>query len=313
MPTGAAYLFVSSRDSLFGDNSDTDANFQLVIGGPMADDVLVDFTTSDDTAVAAGDFTPVSGTASITAGFTTKTVAVQTTQDVTSEGNESFTLDLSNLQEPASLVDAQGLGTIIGDDLLPAVLVSDPFVTEGGDLTFTLSLNRVATTDAVIDFQTGDLTATAGADYTAAAGTATITAGTFSTNVVVSTASDTALEGTETVALDLTLVSGDVVLSESQGVGSLLDVTASVADTSVPEGNTATFTVSLSRSAVSDVTLDYSTIDDSAVAGSGFVATSGSVTIAQGTSSTTLAVATIDDAVDEQFESFTLRGQLETS
>ena len=209
MPTGAAYLFVSPRDSLFGDNSDTDANFQLVIGGPMADDVLVDFTTSDGTAVAAGDFTPVSGTASITAGFTTKTVAVQTTQDVAGEGNESFTLDLSNLQGPASLVDAQGLGTTIGDDLLPVVLVSDPFVTEGGDLKFTLSLNRVATTDAVIDFQTGDLTATAGAYYTAAAGTATITAGTFSTNVVMSTASDTALEGTETVALDLTLVSGD--------------------------------------------------------------------------------------------------------
>ena len=86
----------------------------------------------------------------------------------------------------------------------------------------------------------------------------------------------------------------------------------SVADASATEaaGAKVAFEVSLSRAfttAAHRVTVDYATSDGTAVAGSDYTTTSGTLTFAAGESSKTVNVPILDDAVDEGSETFTLR------
>ena len=82
----------------------------------------------------------------------------------------------------------------------------------------------------------------------------------------------------------------------------------SVADAEANEGAGASidFAVTLSRAASGTVTVDYATADGTATAGEDYTATSGTLTFAAGVLAQTVAVALLDDAVDEGRETFTL-------
>ncbi len=81
----------------------------------------VDYATANGTATAGSDFTATSGTLSFTAGGAlTQTISVTITGDTVTEGNESFTVSLSNLVNSsgtAAISDASGTGTITNDDI----------------------------------------------------------------------------------------------------------------------------------------------------------------------------------------------------
>ncbi len=79
-------------------------------------------------------------------------------------------------------------------------------------------------------------------------------------------------------------------------------------DASATEGGDATvdFTVTLSRAATDGVTVDYATSDGTATAGTDYAATSGTLTFAAGDTAKTVSVPVLDDAVDEEDETFTL-------
>jgi hypothetical protein len=86
--------------------------------------------------------------------------------------------------------------------------------------------------------------------------------------------------------------------------------TVSVNDVTVTEGNTgttdATFTVSLSYSADTDVTVHYATADGSATAGSDYTATSGDLVIPAGQTAGTVTVPVLGDRLAEPTETFAL-------
>ena len=71
-------------------------------------------------------------------------------------------------------------------------------------------------------------------------------------------------------------------------------------------GESATISVNLSKVASTDVTVNYSTTDGTAVAGSDYTSTSGTLTIAAGTSSGTITVPLIKDDTAEGPENFTI-------
>jgi hypothetical protein len=76
----------------------------------------------------------------------------------------------------------------------------------------------------------------------------------------------------------------------------------------VTEGNSgtinATFTVTLSAPAASNVTVDFATADGTATAGSDYQATSGTLTFTPGQTTQTINVAVIGDTTDEPNETF---------
>ena len=82
----------------------------------------------------------------------------------------------------------------------------------------------------------------------------------------------------------------------------------SVADTEVDEGPgaTADFAVTLDRSAQAEVTVDYTTEDVTAVAGSDYTAVSGTLTFAPGETAKTVSVTVLDDIHNDEGETFKL-------
>jgi Calx-beta domain/FG-GAP-like repeat/FG-GAP repeat len=82
----------------------------------------------------------------------------------------------------------------------------------------------------------------------------------------------------------------------------------SVSDATVTEGNSgtvnATFTLTLSKPTNADVTVRYDTANGTAMAGSDYTATSGTVTIPAGQTSRTFAVAVLGDRLAEPAELF---------
>ena len=67
------------------------------------------------------------------------------------------------------------------------------------------------------------------------------------------------------------------------------------------------FAVTLSRAAAETVSVDYATADGTAVAGADYTAASGTLTFAPGETAKTVAVAILDDAIDEGKEKFYFR------
>src|SRR5690606_14528511 len=81
--------------------------------------------------------------------------------------------------------------------------------------------------------------------------------------------------------------------------------TLSINDVTVAEGGTATFTVTLSAPSGLDVSFDWASANSTAVAGQDYTAANGvGVTIPAGSVTTTVAVTTSDDSLDELSEIF---------
>lgn len=108
---------------------------------------------------------------------------------------------------------------------LPLLAISDVSVFEGDSgtstMTFGIGLNAPAGVGGVsIEFTTADGTATAGSDYVANSGTATIAEGANSTTVTVTINGDTTSEADETYFLRATSVTG-ATISDGEGLGTI--------------------------------------------------------------------------------------------
>lgn len=90
--------------------------FTVAISTPAVDNTLVDYATSDGTAVAGVDYTAATGTLAIIAGATSATVTVDVAGDTAFEFDETFTLTLSNPVAAALGATASATGTITNDD-----------------------------------------------------------------------------------------------------------------------------------------------------------------------------------------------------
>ena len=96
------------------------ADFSVTLGRASSATVTVAYATSDGTAVAGDDYTETSGTLTFAPGETAKTVSVPILQDAHDEGEETFSLTLSNPSGGnAWLEDAEATGTIENDDAMP--------------------------------------------------------------------------------------------------------------------------------------------------------------------------------------------------
>jgi hypothetical protein len=84
---------------------------------------------------------------------------------------------------------------------------------------------------------------------------------------------------------------------------SVNDVTITESDSGT---STATFTLTLSSAAGVDSSVNYRTLDSSAIAGDDFIAKSGTVTIPAGRTSWTFTVSIVGDRIPEWTETFTL-------
>ena len=298
-------LSVSDASAAEGDA----VEFTVSLSAASAQQVTVEHATSDGTAASGTDYTADSGTLTFAANETTKTVSVATTDDSVDESDETFTLTLSSATN-ATLGDATATGMIEDDDSPPVLSVSDASAAEGDAVEFTVSLSAASAQQVTVEHATSDGTAASGTDYTADSGTLTFAANETTKTVSVATTDDSVDESDETFTLTLSSAT-NATLGDATATGTINDddeslPTVSVSDASADEGDAVAFTVSLSEASSQQVTVDYATSDGTATSGTDFTTESGMLTFAANETTKTVSVATTDDSVDEEDETFTL-------
>ncbi len=157
--------------------------FTLSLDRPSPFAGSADYATVSGTATAGSDYTSTSGTATFAANQITATVVVQSLHDELHEGDETFTLTLSN-PTMLSLGEAVGIGTIEDDDepWLRLSLAAAAISEDVGTTVATVTRNTNTGAQLVADLTSSDTTeAVVQATVTIAAGSSTAT---FAVNAV---------------------------------------------------------------------------------------------------------------------------------
>ena len=161
-----------------------------------------------------------------------------------------------------------------------------------------------------VDYSTAAGTAMSGSDYEAVAGTLTFAKNELSKTILIPVIGDRAAEFSETLFVNLKNAKGGAKIANSQAAVTILDnePRISINDLSQVEGQSGTsafnFTVSLSAAYDQPVTINYSTADGSAKAGTDFTAVSGSVVFAAGETSKTIPVLVNGNRLPESDRTF---------
>jgi large repetitive protein len=297
-----------------GNSGTTNAVFTVSLSAASGQTVSVQYATATgltNPATPGSDYTTTSGTLTIPAGQPSGTITVPVLTDQLLEADETFFVNLSNATN-GTITDAQALGTIVNDDPFPGLSINNVTVTEGSAASFTVTLSTAGTQDVTLDYATADGTATAGSDYTNTTGTLTIPAGQLTGTISVPTINDTTPENNETFVVNLTNVNNAVV-TDSQGQATLTsdDIPeVFVSDVSIREGNAGQrslfFTVALSEPSPFTVSVSYATAPGTAMAGSDYVTTSGTLVYTPGLLSRSVTVLTNAETVSEIDETFFL-------
>ncbi|NER23880.1 MAG: hypothetical protein F6J96_24880 [Symploca sp. SIO1C2] len=297
-----------------GDSGTLDATFTVSLSAASSESVTVEYSTADETAIAGLDYTAQSGIIIFNPGETSQTITIPVIGETIFESDETFIVNLDNPNN-ATVANAQGIGTIDNDDSLPELSIDNVTVTEGDsgtlDATFTVNLSAASSESITVEYTTADDTAIAGLDYTAQSGLLTFNPGETSQTISVPVIGETIFESDETFIVNLDNVNNATV-ANPQGIGTIDNDDSlpelSINSVTVSEGDSgtqnATFTVSLSAASSESITVEYSTADDTATAGSDYITKSGILTFNPGETSQTISVPVIGEAIFEENETF---------
>ncbi len=289
----------------------------VVRSGGAASGVTVQYATSNGSATAGSDYTPRSGTLSFGAGQTSRTFTVLILDDTAVESTETVNLTLRNPTGGATLrTPSTAALHILDNDSI--VQFSAPTYAHGESAGLT-SINVVRSgslgTTATVRYEISGGTATAGADYTAAAsGLLTFGPDVASRSVPITIVRDTLAEGPETINIVLSNPTAGMRLGPtSSAVLTIVDDDAAgriafstSAYTAVEGGSAAVITVVRTGGAASGVTVRYATSSGTATAGADYVSQSGTLTFPAGATTATFTVPIVDNSTTESNETVRL-------
>ena len=160
----------------------------------------------------------------------------------------------------------------------------------------TVNVSEPHSNAVTVDYRTANGTATAGSDYNAASGRLIFAKNEMSKTILVPVIGDRLPELDETFFINLQNAKAGARIGNGQAVVTIQDnePRISISDVQASEANSGTtpfdFTVSLSSAYDMPVTVNYTTTDGSAIAGTDYAATSGSVVFAPGETTKTIPV-----------------------
>lgn len=287
-------------------------SYTATLSGASTVDTVVGFSLGGTATVGSDYITPNPLSVTIPAGATSAPVPLVTLTDALFEGDETATVTLQPGNGYSVGAPATGSGTITDAQTAPTVSIGDAAtVTEGGALSYPITLGVASTVDTVINIGLGG-TATSGTDYTPPNPlNVTIPAGSTTASLSVATLTDTVYEGDETVVVSLLAGGGYNVGIPAAGSGTIADAqgepVASIADAvAVTEGGTLNYAVTLDV-ASSTATVITISLGGTATSGADYTPPSPlSVTILAGATTAALPIATLTDAVSEGDETVTV-------
>jgi hypothetical protein len=323
-PFPTATLTGPTAAILEGDIAGT-ATFTVTLDKAYTEIVTVDYTTVDGTATSADrDYQAKTGTLTFAIGETQKTITIGINGDARIEDDETFSVKLQNPQKLILPATTTASVTLTNDDFPTVSLYGDTASQLEGDqgkvaYGFTIILSEAATKPVTVTYQT--VTGTADAtDFEAVTTPVTVTfaPGETQKTIVVNALGDLTAEGDETFSVRLASPVNAKLGQALVGATILDDDTQPTPVISVVknggvliEGNTGTvaqtFTVSLSNASKQPVTVSYKTADDTALAGSDYVAVPATIlTFAPGETVKTVTVQVNGDLLPEAVETFAL-------
>ncbi len=304
-------------------------SFVVTRDGATANVVSVAWATAlVSGSASASDFTEVTATTlQFAAGDTTKTVTVNTTEDVINEPNETFEVKLSGAAKGAgdpgfapTISDDTGTGTITDDDDTPGritLTVDEDSFAENATATAVTVTAAVQGGTTFADVQTVAVrvsggTATSGIDYAAvpgftiaiAAGAASAT-GTFTLNPT----DDHLDEPDETLDVTGTLTGVRITTATLTITDNDDTPSFKVGDASAAEGEPLSFVVTRDGATANVVSVAWATalVSGSASASDFTEVTATTLQFAAGDTTKTVTVATTEDELHEGDETFEVR------
>ena len=289
--------------------STTTATFTVSLSAPSDLPTTVSYATSDGTGLAGADYTAVSGTLTFNPGQTQQTVNVNVAVAPRYDVSKTFSVRLSAATGARIATGGdQAAGTINNPNPLPALSIAGATVTASATSSttamFIVSLSAPSDLATTVAYTTADATALAGVAYTAASGTLTFRPGTTEKTISVTVAAAPQLSASETFSVQLSAASNASFASgQSEAAGTInkpcslpaFSISSAVVAASATSPTTAAFTVSLSAPSTLTTMVAYTTADVTALAGTDYTATSGTLTFTPGETEQTVVV-TVDAA-----------------
>lgn len=118
-------VFITSAAAVEGQTGVSELTFQVVLSRPGDQTIAVDYGTADGTAFAGVDYAPQAGTLTFAPGETSKAISIMVLGDLNHEADETVLVNIGGAAN-ATIGTAQGVGTIINDDVLiaPSVVMA---------------------------------------------------------------------------------------------------------------------------------------------------------------------------------------------
>jgi hypothetical protein len=319
-PASAALPRIKARavSVVEGNAATTTVRIPVTLSAKARRKVSARFRTVPGTA-GAGDFTARSGRVRVRRGARRATIRLRIAGDALDEPDERFKLRLSGARRARLGRPRAATVTILDDDPAVAATLSDVSLTEpagAGDVVshgLTLRLSAPAAEEVRVDFELVAVATTSGDDADLPRGTAIIPAGQTQSALPGVVRGDALDEADEAVTVllrnpvgaqlpdpeaTLTIADDPADLPPSASIG---DITRSE-DADGP----AMVPVTLSAPSGRAVTIAYDTQDGTADGGD-HAAVSGTLTLAPGATTASVAVPITDDERDEDAQSFAVR------
>lgn len=300
------------------ENSGGGGTFTVSLAAANASDVTVQYSVGG-TATQGVDYEALGSSVTIPAGGTSAAVEVRPIDDDAVEGDETVVLTLTGTSSTDVPVGTPSSATLtISDDdhgnggaaeVVLSVSASDDSAAEAPNDGGQFTVNRVNGDDRAVTVSysvTGS--ATEGADFQDLPGTVSLGDGVPQAAIPVDVLADDLLEGDETVTVTLIPVQGEVSVTGGPATVTIGDsahtVTASTAANAAEE-NTSAGRVDVVLSAPNQsgdaIAVNY-TVTGSAAQGSDFGSLSGTASIQNGASSTSITITPVDDDIVESEE-----------
>ncbi len=284
--------------------------FTVSLSAPFSStDVSFDYETIAGSASAGSDYLSTSGRATIKAGSSTVEIPITISDDVVNEGDEVFSLKLSNPVN-ATISKASALGIIEGE--IASLFIADAAAFESElELRFVVTLSNSDSQEAIsFSYRTIAGSATQGEDYTGVAlTTVTIPAGATTADIVIPITDDMTVEDDETFDVEINTPSTEVRFSKKRATGTIkiedLPILSIANVTTLENAGSLQFIASLSEPFPGHlVSFDYKTLDGSASAGLDYSYLLTTANIYSGDTTAFINIIILDDDLVEDEETF---------
>ena len=317
--------FVTKNDNsiLIESASDIDINFSTSNG--------TDATDIYDVATSPYDYNSITNTIlTIPAFNNTSTFTVTSLDDAIFELDEFFTLTGVIISNNTLNTEVKGVGTILDDDLAPAITMNNSRENEGVDLVHTITISHPCSTPILIDIKTEDNLAVSPDDYIAILENLTIegTVDQNNANMEVSFNIVTIMDNLneldeETLNVTGAVSTNNVGFQDLMKTGTIIDIDpyplVHIDDVKAEEGNSLEFTISLLNANFElmqnylPIKFSLETFGNTAIADEDYESIINFTNIPAYTSSINQSIQTIDDRLNEDTEAFFLEVNITTN